>query len=152
MAQKSGWMWASMGLLCVVIVSSYIAAFYYTENARYQQLYSETLNELRKYESYMFVNILIDYGNGTEEWHNNTLVSVGADLLNATRIVAEVEYDIGQYGAFVTHINGVGGDPGTFWIYNMWNSTGSSWDMGPVASDAYILKEGETFNWVYQSF
>ena len=46
MVQKSGWMWVSMGLLCVVIVSAYLAAFYYTENARYQRLYNENQQSL----------------------------------------------------------------------------------------------------------
>ena len=46
MAQKSNWIWVSMGLLCLVIVSSYLAAFYYTENARYQRSYSESQQSL----------------------------------------------------------------------------------------------------------
>ena len=80
------------------------------------------------------------------------MVSVGADLPNATKIVAEVDYTLGQWGAFVTHINGVGGDPNTFWVYNVWNSTSTSWDYGPVGAEAYILQEGEIVSWVYQKF
>jgi hypothetical protein len=152
MAQKSGWMWISTGLLCIVILSSYFAAFYYTEHERYQQLYSKTLLELQRYEPYMFVNLLINYGNGSQVWHNSTLVSRQADLLNATRIVAEVGYTLGQWGAFVTHINDVGGDPNTFWVYYAWNSTSTSWDYGLVPADLYILQEGEILSWTYQKY
>jgi hypothetical protein len=100
----------------------------------------------------MFVNLLFDYGNGTQVWCNNTLVAKGANLLNATGIVTEVDYSLGQWGAFVTHINGVGGDLNTYWIYNVWNSTSSSWEYGPVGADVYTLTEEEILSWKYQKF
>jgi len=149
MDQKSGWKWFSVGLLCALILLSYLAVYYYSESARYQQLYNETLNELRKYDKFMFVNMIIDYGNGTKVWYNNTLVIRGADLLNATRTVAEVDYTRGQYGAFVTRINGMGQDPKTYWLWYTWNSTTSIWDFGPVASDMYTLHEGDIVAWIY---
>ncbi len=152
MIWKGNWMWTSMGLLCTLIVVSYLGVYYYTENAKYQQLYNETLNELQKYDKYIFVHLLIDYGNGTKEWHNNTLAATGADLLNATRIISEVDYTKGAYGAFVTNINAVGGDPNTYWLWYTWNSTSSSWSYGPVACDAYILREGEIVAWIYTKF
>jgi len=145
-------MWISIGLMGFVILSLTLGVFYYTEYERYQQLYSETLLQLKKYEPYMFVSLLINYGNGTQVWHNNTLVSIGASLLNATRIVSNIDYTLGQWGAFVTHINGVGDDPNTFWVFNIWNSTSTSWDYGLVGAEAYILKEKEIVSWVYQKF
>ncbi|MEM2889180.1 MAG: hypothetical protein QXR42_06855 [Candidatus Bathyarchaeia archaeon] len=152
MVKKNIFIWTSLGLLCVLIVSTYLCAHYYMEFVKYQQLYNETLKELQKFDKYIFVNLLIDYGNGTKEWHNNTLIVRGADLLNATRIVANVDYITGEYGAFVTSINHVGGDPNTYWIWYTWNSTSLNWDFGLVASDAYILKEGESVAWIYTRF
>ena len=152
MIQKSSWMWISTGLICILIIASYSAAYYYMEYTKFQQLYDDTLVELKKYEPYMFVNVLLDYGNGTSEWHNGTLVSKGADILNATIRIAQVQYSMGQWGAWMSSINGAGGDDNTFWIYNVWNSTSLSWEMGQVAADAYILREGEIFAWIYQKF
>lgn len=145
-------MWVSVGLVCALIMASYVSAYYYAETAKYQQLYKDTLNDLRKYDKYIFVKILIDYGNGSKEWHNSTLAVRGADALNATRVVAEINYTKGQYGAFVTRINGVGGDPGCYWLWYLWNSTSRNWDWGPVASDAYIMHEGDTVAWIYTKF
>jgi hypothetical protein len=122
------------------------------EYTKFQQLYIDTSTELKKYEPYMFISVLLDYGNGTSEWYNNTLVSRGANILNATFSIAQVQYYMGQWGAFVSSINGVGGDDNTFWIYNVWNSTSLSWEMGLVASNAHILREGELFAWAYQKF
>ena len=152
MVQRNGWMWISTGLVCIMIVASYSAVFYYMEYEKYQELYIETLNDLKKYEPYMFIHISIDYGNGTETWYNDTLVSIGLDLLNATSLIAKVHFTSGQWGAFVTHINDVGADPNMFWIYHLWNSTSSEWDYGLLAADTYILKEGEIFRWAYQKF
>ena len=153
MTQKNIWMWSSIGILCMLILASYLSIHYYMEYTKYQQLYSETLTELRKYDEYIFVRILIDYGNETKDWHNNTLIARGADLLNATRTVSEVDYDIWEnLGALVTHINTVGGEPNTYWLWYIWNSTSSSWDFGLEASDAHILQEGDIVAWIYTKF
>ena len=153
MSQKTSWKWLSVGLLCTLILLSYLAIYYYSEFSRYQQLYNETLIELQKYDKFMFVNIMIDYGNETKVWYNNTLVIKGADLLNATQIVAEVDYTSGgKFGAFVNRINGVGQDPNTYWLWYTWNSTSSKWDPGLVASDKYILHEGNIVAWIYTKF
>ncbi|MBS7615247.1 hypothetical protein KEJ18_05925 [Candidatus Bathyarchaeota archaeon] len=152
MVKKNIFMWTSLGLICVLIVSTYLTAQYYMEFVKYQQLYNETLKELQKFDKYIFVNLLIDYGNGTKEWHNNTLIVRWADLLNATKMVADVDYITGEYGAFVTSINRVGGDPNTYWLWYTWNSTSLNWDFGPVASDAYVLREGEIVAWIYTRF
>ena len=152
MGNQGGWKWISAGLVCAVVLSSYFAAFYYMETSKYRQFYTDILTKLQKYESYMFVDVMVDYGNETRVWYNNTVVPIGATLLTATTVVAKINYTLGQWGAFVTHINDVGGDMGTYWIYNIWNSTSTSWEYGLDACDAHILQDGETFGWTYQKF
>ncbi len=152
MLNKNPWIWVSAALLCTLVVSLYLSIYYYQENLKYQQLYAEALKELEKYENYIAVNILIDYGNGTMTWHNNTLVPFGSNFFTATITIAELNYTKGKYGIFVTAINGVGGDPNHFWIWYIWNSTTKSWDWGPVACDAYILHNGDILSWVYTKF
>jgi len=150
MKGRSGWMWLSMGLLCILIVVSYFAGYYYMEYTRYRELYMDALNKMQEYENSIFIDLLIDYGNGTREWYNHTRVLIGSSLLNATEAVVDVEYNIGTYGAFVTKINGVGGEPNAYWLWYFWNGTG--WEWGPVACDLYTLRNGEIISWVYTRY
>ncbi len=150
MSGKSGWMWVSLGLACLLAVTIYFAAYYYEESDRYKRLYERAAADLKRLT--MPVNILIDYGNGTRVWYNNTLVPRESTLLKATEIIAEVDYIIGEYGAFVTHINGVGGESNRYWIWYIWNSTENNWSWGPVACDRYILREEDTVAWKYEQF
>jgi len=146
------WLWTTLSLLCVVILTSYALIYYYNEYTTYRSLYQEALRELQRYKNYIFVNILIDYGNGTVEWHNETLILKGSSLLQATKIVAEVNYTKYSFGAFVTSINGVGGDIGYYWLWYRWNGTTGTWELGPVGCDSYILHEGEIISWIYRKF
>ena len=154
MAEKSGWMWVSAGLICGLIVTAYFTAYYYGEYTRYEGLYRATLKDLEALT--MQVKILIDYGNGTRRWHNNTRVPLGFSLLNATLTVAKVDYSFMEFGgklyAWVKAINGVGGSPNKFWFWYYWNSTASKWESGPIASNAHILHHGDTVSWVYTQF
>jgi len=150
MVEKSGWIWVSVGLLCGLIAASTIAAYYYGEYTKYQNFYTEVSQDLEALT--MQVSILVDYGNGSREWHNNTRVPIGISLLNATLMVARVNYTLGEWGAFVNAINNVGGEPSRYWIWYYWSQSASRWEMGPVASDAYILHHGNMLSWVYESF
>jgi len=150
MAEKSGWIWVSVGLLCGLIAASTTAAYYYGEYTKYQNFYTEISQDLEALT--MQVSILIDYRNGSREWHNNTRVPIGISLLNATRMVAEVNYTPGQWGAFINTINNVGGESGRYWLWYHWSPPASRWEMGPVASDSYVLHHGDMLSWVYESF
>jgi len=150
--ERSGWIWVSAALLCALVVSSYFNLYYFGEYTRYQELYKDSLKELAKYKGYMFVNILVDYGNETRMWHNSTVVPIGATLFNATRIVAEVGYTKYEFGIFITSINGVSGDKNHGWLWNLWNSTKAQWEFGPVGAEAFILKDGDTISWVYSTW
>lgn len=151
MVGRSAWMWVSLGFLCLLIVASYLAAYYYSESVHYRSLYERASADLKRLT--MPVNILIDYGNETRTWHNDTLVPREASLLLATKVVARVEnITYPEMGAFVTSINGVGGEANRYWIWYIWNPEKKEWEWGPVASDKYILKEGDTVMWRYEKF
>jgi hypothetical protein len=137
-------------MVCGLIISGFAAAYYYNEYSRYRGLYGQAVEELRQLKTHMLVNVLIDYGNGTLEWHNETRVAIGATLFNVTKQIAEIDYTVGQFGAFITAINGKGGDPGYYWIWYIWNSTSSEWEMGMVAADAFTLHHGDTVAWRYE--
>jgi len=151
MGERSSWMWISLGLTCLLIVAAYLTIYYYNESTHYKSLYERAAADLKKLT--MPVNILIDYGNGTRKWYNNTLVPREASLFLATKIIASVEsITYPEMGEFVTSINGVGGDPGRYWIWYIWNQNEGKWDWGPVACDKYILQDSDTVMWRYEQF
>ena len=103
----------------------------------------------------MKVNICIDYGNGTKVWHNNTLVPVGFTLLNATELIADVDYTTWpEQGAFVNGINGVmlSSEEKKSWFWWRWDATISRWILGEVGADQHVLQRGEIVAWTYQSY
>lgn len=149
MSGKSSWMWASLGLLGLLIVAAAVAAYYYSESARYKSLYERAAADLSRFT--MSVNILIDYGNDTKAWYNNTVVPRETNVLMATKVVATVEgIEYPGMGTFVTSINGVENRDGKFWMWYIWNSNENRWELGPVASDMYVLREGDTMMWRYE--
>ncbi len=152
MVRRSVWVWVSAGLLCLLAVSFYASVYYYMEYTKYRGLYREALSELKKYSKYIFVDILIDYGNGTRVWYNGTLVPRGYSLFDATRVIAEVQYKRYSWGVFITEINGVSGDKTHAWLWYQWNSTSGKWEMGSVGADSFILRDGDVVSWVYSSF
>jgi hypothetical protein len=100
-------------------------------------------------------NILINYGNGTLQWHNDTLVPFGATLFDATRAVTEVKYEFySGLGVFVTSINGVenNADEMKSWLWWYWDFTSSEWKLGDVGCDQHILHRGDVVAWFYESY
>lgn len=119
--------------------------YYYMRFQEYDSL-------LREYEKVtMRVNILIDYGNGTMVWHNNTLVSYGATLFNATERVAVVQSTYWpQYQAvFIDAINGVPTTQEHWWWWKYWDANSKEWKDGEVGADLYKLKPNEAVMWQY---
>jgi len=97
------------------------------------------------------VNIGINYGNETIEWHNNTVVPSGENLLNATMRVAIVEFkSFPGLGAFVTSINGRGQNPSTdlYWTYWVYNPQTRQYELGPVGAGSYLLTSNQTVQWL----
>ncbi len=105
-------------------------------------------------ETTVIVNIGINYGNGPVEWHNDTAVPSGEDLLNATMRVATVEHtSFAGLGAFVTGINEVRQDPGAnlYWIYWVYNAETQQYEMSPVGASSYMLTFDQTIQWYYEN-
>lgn len=133
--------------LCTTIAASAFALNYnykyYTLEADYQTV----LGELEDFTA--LVDIMIDYGDGAVVWYNDTRIQTGANLLEATGIACEIEYQTSDFGSFITKINGVEQDATHFWL---WNYYDDGWQMGPVGADQYSLHDGDIVGWTYTSF
>ncbi len=123
-----------------------VAGYYYMQYRSYADL-------LQQYEPLVIrVNICIDYGNGTVTWYNNTLVPINYSLLNATMMIASVEYTYWpKYNAcFVDSINGVPNRDPYYWMWWYWDEGERAWKHGLVSADHHILKQGEIVMWRYE--
>ncbi len=128
-----------MGLLAWALVASLTATYYYNAyNDLSQKAHKKTI----------YVDIGINYGNGTVHWFNYTEARGGDTLLDVTVLVAEVNYTTSNFGAFVNSINNVNNTSTNAWIWWIHNQFG--WSEGPVACDKYVLGDNETLCWYYE--
>ena len=137
---------AVLALIVWSVTATAYAGYYYMQYRQFE-------DTLRGMQGLIFkVNILINYGNGTKEWHNATLVPVGATVFNATLAVAEVDYT--PYGEYVliSSINGVQGTPDTGWIWWIWDHSTSQWKSTLEASNQHVLIDGDIIGWNYQNW
>ena len=119
---------------------------------------SKTISEVTT----LTVNICIDYGNGTAEWHNRTVVATGSSLFQLTQKVARINftYDgLMKPGHMrITSINGkkeytnytIGYSEGGAWLWYYWNDNDQKWVFGPVGCDAWMLKDGGIYKWNFE--
>ena len=98
-------------------------------------------------------NILLDFGNGTSEWYNDTQVQPGWNLYVATLLVTSGNVNATwypQYGEhYVTGIDGVQNSATRFWFVWMYNTTSLSWENSQVGADQLPTFNGSTFAWTY---
>jgi hypothetical protein len=119
---------------------------------------SKTISEITT----LTVNICIDYGNGTVEWHNKTAVPAGSSLFQLTQKVAAVNF---TYDALMepghirlTSINDkneytnytIGYSEGGAWLWYYWNDNKQEWAFGPVGCDAWMLKDSGIYKWTFE--
>ncbi len=150
MKVKGGWSWAAGVLLCTTLAASVLAVNYYNQAELYRRSYEALLRDLEGLT--IIIHLKIDYGNGSVVWYNNTRLPLDSNLLNATRKVAAVEYVMGEYGAFVNRINGVGGEPNRFWLWYYFDPDRGEWAYGPIACDRWRLNNGSIVAWIYSKF
>lgn len=144
---KSAWILALV--LLVWAVSATTAAVYYrSESLRYDGLYKDLADKLG--EVSISVDLVIDYGNGTRDWHRSLVIPIGATLKNATLKVAVIETDP-VYPGFVTSINGVRQNEvgGVYWLWWIWDDVKQEWGFGPVGFNEYTLRDKQTLIWHY---
>lgn len=106
-------------------------------------------------------NVLIDYGNGTANWHNETVIAGSTAFDALLAVTKEVEYNMSANGAIISSINGLTGSVeaqtptsarGTSWFFYYWSSTGSNWTLSSVGADQYILKPNDATAWRFEHY
>lgn len=151
---KNVWMWFTAFLLCTTIASAYMAIDYHSKLGQLQEDYDELITDINALQGDLDVltikiNMKIDYGDGNIVWYNDTRIPLNADLLTATDLITSVEYTMSDFGAFVNKIDDKGGEANMFWLWHYYDEDEGGWQFGPVASDTWILHNGDVVSWVY---
>ncbi len=136
-------------LLVWAILATSFAADQYMKNIKCMGILSSINSKT------ISVNLLIDYGNGTRKWFNNTITNRNSTLFSLLLSVAKVNYTTGKYGVFIRSLNGVankvtGSSSGRFWMWYYYDKKNKKWVSGPVAVDKWPLKNGDILKMVYR--
>lgn len=134
--------WATLSLLVVIwaVIASFMAAYYYLQYSDFSNRVSGVL---------IYVNIGVDYGNGTRVFSNDTKTVTGATLLDVTAQAFNLTCKLNYSGTKVTSIEGVNEAAPYGWTYWIWNSTGNSWSIVFESADNYKVSSNETVVWYY---
>jgi hypothetical protein len=139
---ENKWFLVFLTTLCWAIAATFATGYFSFQ-------YNDLLNRAKGRPVY--VNVELNYGNGTIEWHNNTETVMGTTLLNVTILVSDVNYTVWSgLGALVNGLNHVQNAYPFYWMWWMWTSY-SGWVEGPVGCDKYVVADNETLCWFYEN-
>jgi len=99
-------------------------------------------------------NVVIDFGNGTRAWYNNTSFQPGWNLYIFTVVLTSGRLDAQwypQYGEhLVTGVDGISNSASsdTAWFFWNWNAT-AKWQSPAVGADDLNIYNGSVFAWTY---
>ncbi len=97
-------------------------------------------------------NILLDFGNGTNVWFNDTAVQPQWNLYIATLVITHGNMNASYYPQYgehlVTGIDGVQDTSNDYWLIWSYNST-ASWQSPLVGADELPMYNGSIYAWTY---
>lgn len=97
-------------------------------------------------------DILINFGNGTRQWYNNTRVQPGWNVFTAMVVLTHGNLQAQWYPEyqehFVSGIDGLSNSKATYWFLWTRNDT-ASWQVAQVGPDALPVHNGSVFAWTY---
>lgn len=140
-----------VGTIAVVNTSLPI---YQQASVELSQLWSQYLSLKPASNSLYAVDILVDFGNGTLHWYNNTEVQPGWNMYTATVVLshgdlqAQLYHFVSGSEHFVSGIDGVSNSKTMFWSLWTYNET-ASWQTAQVGADDLLVYNGSVFAWTY---
>ena len=98
------------------------------------------------------IDFIVDFGNGTIIYFNQTRVPVGFSMYDSTEfIIGEENIDSIYYSDFnayfVNSLLGTGNNPDYAW--SAWQYQ-QDWKLLEIGSNLFIPKDGQTIAWYYQ--
>ena len=107
--------------------------------------------------NFIMVNTLLNFGNGTSKWFNDTQVPLGWNFYNLTMYIANGNVDSTYYPSplnehYINAIDGVRQDRSSFWHLWLFCNKDQAWSYSNVGADAINLSNGQTVAWYFDSF
>ncbi len=98
---------------------------------------------------------LINYGNATVKWYNETSVPANWNFYKLTSNLTGGRIEAQFYGLplnehFVTGINGVKNQSPFYWTLWIFCQKQNAWAVSPVGADLIHPGNGETLAWAYE--
>lgn len=131
-----------MFMIVWALIASFLAAYYYFQ-------YNDFSNRVAG--ALIYVNVGVDFGNGTRIFSNDTETIISATLFNVTKQAFNVGYNVTDAGTEITSIDGVTKAGNYGWTYWLWNSTGGSWSIVWEGAAVHKVANEETYMWYYQN-
>ena len=95
------------------------------------------------------VHLLVDLGNGTRRWFNNTSIQPGWNGYVATLVLLKGNLEAAwypQYGEhFVTAVDGVMQNSKASWFF--WDYGGGNWNVAQTGADGLMVDNGTSIAW-----
>lgn len=142
-------------LVAIVIIVSSVGALFYVKYASESSNNSVYLSQLDQLGVKDTPNILIDYGNGTARWYNDTALALGSNLYTATVLIMNGNVNASYSQEYQEHfVNGIGGvgDTNTqywwLWSYDQSNKT-SPWQESQLGVDDLPITNGVVYAWTF---
>lgn len=125
---------------------------YQQASSQLSQLWARYLALKPASSSLYAADILVDFGNGSRIWYNDTLVQPGWNMYTETVVLTHGDLQAvwyPQYGEhFVSAIDGVSNSQTLYWFLWTYNAT-ASWQPASVGADELPVYNGSTFAWTY---
>jgi len=116
------------------------------------QLWASYLKLKPASSSLYAANVLIDFGNGTRHWYNDTKTQPGWNIYTETVVLSNGNIQATWYPQYQEHfVSGIGGVSNTktnFWF--LWTYTRTaSWSVAQVGADSLPVYNGSIFAWTF---
>ncbi len=134
-------------LLTWALTATFLAIFFAYLYLGAESKFSQTI---------IYVNVGINYGNGTLMWYNNTRALNKMSAYEVLLLVANVSANVGVYGVYIFEINGVIENENCSWMYAAYDRNDvqamaivDSWVYPAISSDKFIVRNGDIIVWVF---
>jgi|TARA_B110000014_G_scaffold51816_1_gene34693 hypothetical protein len=140
-------------LLVALAVLSFSSALYmYNDYRILDQNYQAMQGNID--DSSINIDLIVDFGNGTILYFNQTRIPVGFSMYNSTEfIIGENNMDSTYYSEFnayfVNSLLGTGDNPDFAWSAWQYQEC-CNWELLEISSNLYIPKDGQVIAWYYQ--
>ena len=99
--------------------------------------------------SLLSANFLIDFGNGSRVWYNDTSTQPGWNLYIATLVITDGNVNATWYPSYGEHlVNGILGKTSSgsrFWF--AWSLADSKWELSSTGADQVTIYNGSSYAW-----